>query len=158
MDYQQALGDRLRSIRNQQGLTLQDVEQRSNGTWKAVVIGSYERGDRAISVSKLAALAAFYGVPVSELLPAGEGKGEREPAELATSGRIVLDLTSLDADVEGLLGTIARYARRIQIERGDYNGRVLTLRGDDVKAVSAATGTTVDEVIEALVDRDALLG
>ncbi len=158
MDYQQALGDRLRSIRNQQGLTLQDVEQRSDGRWKAVVIGSYERGDRAISVSKLAALAAFYGVPVSELLPTGtDGDGGRAPAD-AVRGRIVLDLTSLDPDAEGLLGTVARYARRIQLERGDYNGRVLTLRADDVKAVSAATGSTVDEVLETLADRAALAG
>jgi transcriptional regulator with XRE-family HTH domain len=157
MDYQQELGDRLRSIRNQQGLTLQDVEQRSEGRWKAVVVGSYERGDRAISVSKLAALAAFYGVPVSELLPTPADAME-QPRAQGTAERVVLDLTVLDPDAPGLLGTVARYARRIQLDRGDYNGRVLTLRADDVRAVSAATGHTVDEVLEALAGHEALLG
>src|SRR3712207_7216687 len=31
--------------------------------------GSYERGDRAVTVQRLSELAIFYGVPVSELLP-----------------------------------------------------------------------------------------
>jgi len=48
---------------------LQRVEQRSGGRWKAVVVGSYERGDRAVTVQKLAELARFYGVPMSELVP-----------------------------------------------------------------------------------------
>lgn len=46
-DYAQALGARLRHIRVQQGLSLQGVEAKSGGRWKAVVVGSYERGDRA---------------------------------------------------------------------------------------------------------------
>ena len=42
-DYSRALGARLRAIRNQQGLSLQGVEDKSHGRWKAVVVGSYER-------------------------------------------------------------------------------------------------------------------
>jgi transcriptional regulator with XRE-family HTH domain len=53
-EYQKRLGARLRAIRQQQGLTLQQVEEMSEGRWKAVVVGSYERGDRAVSVAKLA--------------------------------------------------------------------------------------------------------
>ena len=70
-DYAKSLGSRLRSIRQQQGLSLQGVEEKSNGRWKAVVVGSYERGDRAVTVQRLAELAEFYGVPVGELLPEG---------------------------------------------------------------------------------------
>ncbi len=44
--------DRLRIIRKSKGWSLQDVELHSNGKWKAVVIGSYERADRAISTKK----------------------------------------------------------------------------------------------------------
>ena len=66
-DYSRALGARLRAIRNQQGLSLQGVEDKSHGRWKAVVVGSYERGDRAVTVQRLSELAVFYGVPVSEL-------------------------------------------------------------------------------------------
>ena len=45
------------------------VEATSEGRWKAVVVGSYERGDRAVTVQRLAELAEFYGVPLVELLP-----------------------------------------------------------------------------------------
>ena len=72
-NYAKSLGSRLRSIRQQQGLSLQGVEEKSNGRWKAVVVGSYERGDRAVTVSRLAELADFYRVPVAELLPEGSG-------------------------------------------------------------------------------------
>src|SRR3954463_5527172 len=60
------LGARRRSIRQQQGLSLQGVEEKSNGRWKAVVVGSYERGDRAVTVSRLAGLAHLHRGPGSE--------------------------------------------------------------------------------------------
>jgi transcriptional regulator with XRE-family HTH domain len=66
-DYALALGARLRAIRVQQGLSLHGVEDKSQGRWKAVVVGSYERGDRAVTALRLSELAAFYRVPVSEL-------------------------------------------------------------------------------------------
>ena len=79
-DYAKALGSKLRAIRQQQGLSLHGVEQKSGGRWKAVVVGSYERGDRAVTVQKLAELADFYGVPVAELLPEGRIPSGSEPA------------------------------------------------------------------------------
>jgi len=67
-----ALGDQLRWIRNETGLSLMGVEEKSAGKWKAVVIGSYERGNRAITVIRLIELAAFYGVQPADLLPKPE--------------------------------------------------------------------------------------
>ena len=78
-DYAKALGAKLRAIRQQQGLSLHGVEERSGGRWKAVVVGSYERGDRAVTVQKLAELAEFYSVPVSELLPDAAPAPAAEP-------------------------------------------------------------------------------
>ncbi len=149
-DYQRRLGERLRSIRGQQDLTLQQVEERSQGRWKAVVIGAYERGDRAISAAKLAELAAFYGVPVSELLPE-PSVAVAAAADPTASRKVVLDLEKLAA--EGLnpaLRPISRYATTIQLQRGDYNGRVLTLRSDDVRALAVVLGVTAEELIERL--------
>src|SRR5437588_11591116 len=92
-DYSRALGARLRAIRNQQGLSLQGVEDKSHGRWKAVVVGSYERGDRAVTVQRLSELADFYGVPVSELLPeGGPAASAAEPAP-----RLVIDLEQLSS-------------------------------------------------------------
>ncbi len=38
-DYVQVLGARLRDVRQREGLSLQRVEQRSRGRWKAAVVG-----------------------------------------------------------------------------------------------------------------------
>ena len=86
-DYAKTLGARLRAIRTQQGLSLHGVEEKSRGRWKAVVVGSYERGDRSVTVQKLAELADFYGVPVSELLP-----GDVLPTLITPQPKLVIDL------------------------------------------------------------------
>jgi transcriptional regulator with XRE-family HTH domain len=57
---------KLRYVRQLKGWTLADVETKSYGKHKAVVIGSYERGQRTISVKKLIELARFYGVPITD--------------------------------------------------------------------------------------------
>lgn len=145
--YQQQLGDRLRAVRTMQGLTLAQVEERSQGDWKAVVVGSYERGDRAVSVARLSELATFYGVPVSHLLPAsGEDRGDR----------ITIDLAGLERSDVSELDTLLRFVERIQQERGDYNGRVLTLREDDLRTVATATGRGLDVLLDDLRDRGIL--
>lgn len=146
-DYQRRLGERLRAIRTQQGLTLHEVESVSNGQWKAVVVGSYERGDRAISIAKLATLAEFYGVPVSELLPVPPREGEQPERE---PGKVALDLTALDQEEGTEYQPLTRFAQTIQVQRGDYNGRVLTLRGDDLRALSVLYGLSTGEFIDLL--------
>ena len=71
--YGRRVGERLRSIRRQKRLSLQDVEATSAQEFKASVLGAYERGERAISVPRLQRLARFYNVPVDQLLPPDEG-------------------------------------------------------------------------------------
>ena len=39
-EYAKQLGAKLRAIRTQQGLSLHGVEEKSQGRWKAVVVGS----------------------------------------------------------------------------------------------------------------------
>jgi transcriptional regulator with XRE-family HTH domain len=75
--YALALGERLRRVRQQQGLSLHDVEHRSDGTLKASVVGAYERGERAVSITRMEVLADFYRVPVAELLPDPERRPSR---------------------------------------------------------------------------------
>ena len=155
-DHQERLGARLRAIRRQQGLTLHEVEERSGGEWKAVVVGSYERGDRAISVAKLARLAEFYGVPLRDLLPRTEAEAS-EPIKPEDLPRVCLDLTRLrETDDQSVLSAVTRYARRIQLERGDYNGRMLTIRRDDLRAIALAFGMDPDGLVIHL-DQEAAL-
>jgi hypothetical protein len=65
-DYAQALDARLRHIRVQQGLSLQGVEAKSGGRWKAVVVGSYERGDRALDDARRSSPALLIESPHPE--------------------------------------------------------------------------------------------
>jgi len=136
----------LRSIRTQQGLSLHGVEEKSQGRWKAVVVGSYERGDRAVTVQKLAELADFYGVPVGELLPGAGPAGSAEPPP-----RMVLDLERLSLVPAEKAGPLARYVSTIQSQRGDYNGRVLSIRQEDLRSLAVIYDASPSVLTEQLI-------
>jgi transcriptional regulator with XRE-family HTH domain len=150
-DYAKALGAKLRGIRQQQGLSLHGIEQASGGKWKAVVVGSYERGDRAVTVAKLAELADFYGVPIAELLSQG-----RVPSRAAPEGKLVIDLQRLQQLAVETVGPLARYAARIQSQRGDYNGKVLSIRTADLRLLAVLYGMPPGELVELLIERGVL--
>jgi transcriptional regulator with XRE-family HTH domain len=150
---QETVGDRLRSIRVQQGMSLADVQSRSGGVWKAVVVGAYERGDRAVTLSRLARLAAFYGVPVPELLPHAT---DPSAARQQRPGRITLDLTRLGGD-DPALRAVGRFARHVCGLRGDHNGRIISLRSGDLTAIALTLGTGPDELHRLLIDRGVLV-
>jgi len=63
------VGSRMRQARQARGWSLVAVERLSGGRWMAVRIGSWERGDRGISVPVLCEYADFLGVPVASLFP-----------------------------------------------------------------------------------------
>lgn len=145
-EYAKALGSKLRAIRSQQGLSLHGVEEKSRGRWKAVVVGSYERGDRAVTVQRLSELAEFYGVPVAELLPEGVSATAVEPAP-----RIVIDLEQLQQVPADKAAPLARYAATIQSQRGDYNGRVLSIRNEDLRSLAVIYDASPATLTEQLI-------
>lgn len=145
-DYAKALGARLRAIRTQQGLSLHGVEEKSQGRWKAVVVGSYERGDRAVTVQRLSELAEFYGVPVNELLPEGASVVALEAAP-----RIIIDLEQLQQVPSERGAPLARYAATIQSQRGDYNGRVLSIRHEDLRSLAVIYEASPSALTEQLI-------
>ncbi len=130
--FAQAVGARLRAIRIQRGLSLEGLERKSGGRWKTAAVGSYERGDRMISVWRLAELAGFYGVPVGAFLP-----GPRE-----SDGRLRLDVEAVRA-APPAAEPLRRWVASIQHTRGDW-GRVVTLRRGDLRALTAVYAGTPD--------------
>jgi transcriptional regulator with XRE-family HTH domain len=157
--YGRKVGERLRAIRRQKGLSLQDVEAASTQEFKASVLGAYERGERAISVPRLQRLARFYSVPVDQLLPREEGEGggsdivdltESSTRDLRQS--ITIDLARLrDLDSEPSQ-MLVRYLQMIQVQRQDFNGRMLTVRRDDLRAIACILDTSLDQAVERLDD------
>lgn len=148
-DYAKTLGERLRGIRIQKNLSLQDVQESSSGKWKAAVVGAYERGDRNVTVAKLAALAEFYGVPVSEIIPSDGG---HVGGAFDRRRRVVLDLEGLERVPESDRDPLSRFTTAIQIQRGDFNGRVLTIREDDLMALALLYQTSADDLARQLDD------
>jgi transcriptional regulator with XRE-family HTH domain len=144
--YTTSLGARLRAIRTQQGLSLIGVEQKSGGRWKAVVVGAYERGTRAVTVQRLSELAEFYGVPVSALLP----DGSPSVTNVDAAPRLILDLERLQKLPGTDASPLARYTATLQAQRGDYNGRVLSLRGEDMRSLAAIYDEAPDQLAERL--------
>ena len=139
--YAMRVGTRLRAIRKQKRLSLQDVEASSTQEFKASVLGAYERGERAISVPRLQRLARFYNVPVDQLLPPD---GEMSD---------VIDLVKLEQQDDTEASMLARFLGSIQVQRGDFNGRMLTIRRDDLRAIAAMLDTSPDIARRKLEER-----
>ena len=138
------IGDRLRVIRRQQGLSLHDVEARSGQEFKASVLGAYERGERALSVTRLLRLAELYDVPADQLLPRGSDLEIDLSRANHDDHALTLDLVRLSQLEEDDAEVLARYAATIQLQRQDFNGRMLTIRREDVRVLAAVLGRTPD--------------
>jgi hypothetical protein len=121
---------------------LQDVERNSNGKWKAVVIGSYERADRAISLKKAISLMEFYQVPVSELFP-------DIPPQVSTRS-IAIDLVKLSTVQSEYSSVIQRFVRGICDRRKDWNGQVLTVRANDLQFLAMLLQQAEPELLTEL--------
>lgn len=153
--YIAVVGERLRGIRRQKRMSLLDVEAASGKEFKASVLGAYERGERAISVPRLQRLAELYAMPVSQLLPPSDavpGADGSAGAGDAFSARatVTIDLERL-RDLEGSEAELVnRYLRGIQVQRQDFNGKVLTVRADDLRALACMLGVASDAAVATL--------
>ena len=155
LDYSRKVGERVRAIRRQKRLSLHDVEAGSASEFKASVLGAYERGERSISVPRLHRLAGFYDVPVDQLLPSDDERGEvidltDRALARQNENQLVLDLQTL-SELGGPEGAMLnRYIRTIQIQRQDFNGRMLTIRKDDVRAIACILGVATERTLDRL--------
>jgi transcriptional regulator with XRE-family HTH domain len=142
--YTREVGERLRQVRVDKGWSLQEVERVSGGRWKAAVVGSYERGDRNITATRLLELAAFYEVSPADVLP-----GE-PPARRGSAGdAVVVDLERLERGGPRY-APLRRYLESIQLQRGDFNRKVLSVRGEDLRALAVMAETTPDGLLAEL--------
>jgi transcriptional regulator with XRE-family HTH domain len=144
-EFARTVGSQLRKTRERHGLSLRDVERRSRGRWSAASIAVWERGERTPQADKLAALADFYGVSVIELL---EGTGITTAAR--TPGRIVIDLVQLRQLDEPDARRLQQFVADIQRRRFDYNGRILSIRSDDLRQLAMIYETTNDDMLQQL--------
>ena len=143
-DVNRLVGDHLRRLRKQKGLSLLDVEAASHKEFKASVLGAYERGERAISAARLARLADLYRVPLQAMLPPnGQAPPDGTPS-------IALDLERLEQAQTPEGQTIARFVRLIQAQRREWSDRVVRIRSDDIRALASAVDRTPTDLLALL--------
>jgi transcriptional regulator with XRE-family HTH domain len=154
--FSQQVGDRLRVIRTQKRLSLQEVEAQSALEFKASVLGAYERGERSLSVPRLDRLSQFYNVPIEQMLPREVTGAEAAAIDSPINKKLAIDVSKLLQLSGSPFEMLARYLRLIQVQRQDFNGRVITVRGDDTRAIAAMLDVPVDQVAERLAALDLL--
>lgn len=149
----------LREIRRVKSLSLSDVEELSKGALKAVVLGSYERGTRSLSVRRAIQIAHLYEVPL-EVLLTGQSATRSYQVE-----RTMIDLRrlrSLNGDVYpsdqlSKFESLRNYLKGITLMRNDWNGEVISLRGSDIQALALLAGGEYEEYLSWLSSADLIL-
>jgi len=148
------ISKRLRQIRKQQNLTLKQVEIRSRGKWKAVVIGSYERGTRSLSIAKAKSLCEFYGVPLSALFQIETSK---QTFDSKLGLRIDLrHLRSRLSENDPLINQLHSLLSFIARRRDDWNGEIMSIRSQDNEALGLLLQKEPEELKRALEIRELL--
>jgi transcriptional regulator with XRE-family HTH domain len=135
---------RLRSIRLSQNLTLADVETKSHKQLRAVALGSYERGDRTLSVKKAAQLSEFYDVPLSYLLT-GRSPTQRAEGEIVIDLRRIRAVSISEEKSTPTANVLFSFIFGIIKERQDFNGEILSLRKSDIAFLTLTIGCNHEE-------------
>ena len=136
--------ERLRTIRKSKGWSLQDLEHRSNGKWKAVVVGSYERADRAISLKKAISLMQFYQVPITELFP--------EITTEVSARSISVNIAKLESTADHQAQTLRKFTKSISNRRKDWNGQILTIRSNDLQFLALLIEKSEPDTLDWLIE------
>ena len=157
--YAHAVGLRLRAVRRQKRLSLQAVEKQSSEEFKASVLGAYERGERTISVPRLQRLAQIYDVPVDQLLPAdlshpmtrvssgGESHSGRGVADDPRGRKITVHLGRLSEATGPERELLRHFLASVQVQRQDFNGKVITIRDGDLRVMASMFGRNVEALM-----------
>ena len=136
---------RLRSIRLSRNLTLADVESKSHKKLRAVALGSYERGDRTLSVKKASELSDFYEVPLSYLLT-GHSPTQGLTHKIVMDLRRVRELSVISTTQSLTQKILFSFLFGIIKERQDFNGEVLSLRTSDIEYLTITIGCSDEEL------------
>ena len=156
LSYARLVGERLRQIRQQKKLSLSEVESSTNHEFKASVMGAYERGERMISVPRLERLAHFYGVTVDQLLPRDKQREGDTQSQSAATTKLRIDVAKLSLREGKEFKMLERLLRMIQVQRQDFNGKVITVRAHDTRAIAVILDVAVDDVGAKLAELDLL--
>jgi len=114
------------------------------------VMGSYERGSRAISLARTIEIANLFAIPLSELIE------ESKNPERGSDDQLIFDLRKLREISLAVTGSeiskINAFLSAICARRRDWNGEVLTLRSADLDTLTLVLSAPRENV-QKLLDR-----
>ena len=155
---EESIAHRIRALRKSRGWTLAGVEKQSKGSFKAVVLGSYERGDRSLSIPRAIQLAEVFNIPLTELLC------EPDPLSHSRSNqKLVIDLRKLADLRQGSESqpasrpTLDLFVAWIAGQRRDWNGEIMTIRQSDLDILGLMTFTSPQAVLNSLKENQLLM-
>ena len=85
-------------------------------------------------------------IQVSFTLPLPSGTEEERLSGDRKQESLTIDLTRLQSLTEPETELLNRYLMMIQLQRQDFNGRVLTIRRDDLRAIACLFETSADHM------------
>ncbi len=112
------------------------------------MMGSYERGSRAISLARTIEIANLFAIPISELIE------EPKNPERGSDGQLIFDLRKLREISLAVTGSeiskINAFLSAICARRRDWNGEILTLRSADLDTLTLVLSAPREKVQELL--------
>jgi transcriptional regulator with XRE-family HTH domain len=136
--YPELVGEKLRRMRQDRGLSLQEVCAKSGGSFVVSTLSAYERGKRSLSLERLCELAEIYGQTPMSMLDIEAGSEFQRSVTSNGPLRISLDnLQRLRPEERRPLETYLAFLREL---RNDPSREMLTIRKEDLAYLSALYG------------------
>jgi transcriptional regulator with XRE-family HTH domain len=146
--YVELVGEKLRRLRQDRGLSLLEVCERSGGSFVVSTLSAYERGKRSLSLERLYELAAIYGQsPMSILDVEDDPEFQRT---LSNSGPLRIRLESLEKLTPDERRPLETYLGFLRELRNDPARDMLTIRKDDLTYLSGLYGVRPQALKEYL--------
>lgn len=146
--YVEQVGEKLRRLRQERGLSLQDVCDRSSGSFVVSTLSAYERGKRSLSLERMLELANIYGVSPLSMLDVDQ---DSEPyVSLDRNRPLRINLTNLYRLTEDERRPLENYLNFLRNLRNDTGTQVMTIRKDDLEYLSTLYGIRPQALKERL--------
>jgi len=136
--YAELVGEKLRRMRQDRNMSLQEVCARSGGSFVVSTLSAYERGKRSLSLERLCELAVIYGQSPTALLDI-ENEPEFQRAFTA-NGPLRIRLDSLERLGEEERKPLETYLSFLRELRNDPSREMLTIRKEDLNYLSGLYG------------------
>ena len=152
--YAELVGEKLRRIRQERGLSLQEVCSRSGDSFVVSTLSAYERGKRSLSLERLRELASVYGQSPMSILDIEDEPEFQRTLTSNTPLRIRLEgLERLSPEERRPLETYLSFLRQL---RNDPARDMLTIRREDLTYLSGLYGVR-PQALKDYLEREGIL-